>query len=92
MRANFEATASVSVQNEAQNLIEFCVFRYLARSGADVHPALWVRIPPILFLVCMSLCIRRKQAVSECVILNFVDQFLFTRGILTTASSGLMKV
>ncbi|KAG0627459.1 hypothetical protein M758_2G202700 [Ceratodon purpureus] len=41
MRANFEATASVSVQNEAQNLVEFCVFRYLARSGADVHPALW---------------------------------------------------
>lgn len=41
MKANFEATASVSVQNEAQNLVEFCVFRYLARCGADVHPALW---------------------------------------------------
>lgn len=46
MRANFEATASVSVQNEAHNLVEFCVFRYLARSGADVHPALWVKKPP----------------------------------------------
>lgn len=43
MKANFEATASVSVQNEAQNLVEFCVFRYLARCGADVHPALWVK-------------------------------------------------
>ncbi|XP_024401404.1 uncharacterized protein [Physcomitrium patens] len=41
MRSNFEATASVSVQNDAKNLVEFCVFRYLVRSGADVHPSLW---------------------------------------------------
>lgn len=44
MRSNFEATASVSVQNDAKNLVEFCVFRYLVRSGADVHPSLWVNI------------------------------------------------
>ncbi|CAM6045650.1 unnamed protein product, partial [Sphagnum compactum] len=40
MRANFEANAPVAVQNEARCLVEFCVFRYLARRGADFHPSL----------------------------------------------------
>ncbi|XP_024395636.1 uncharacterized protein [Physcomitrium patens] len=40
MRADFEATASTYVQNDARNLVEFCVFRYLVRSDADFHPSL----------------------------------------------------
>lgn len=42
MRANFEANAPVAVQNEARCLVEFCIFRYLARRGADFHPSLQV--------------------------------------------------
>lgn len=44
MRADFEATASTYVQNDARNLVEFCVCRYLVRSDADFHPSLSVNI------------------------------------------------
>lgn len=43
MRANFEAIAPVGIQNDARNLVEFCCFRYLVRSGTEFHPGLKVR-------------------------------------------------
>eukprot|EP00246_Nothoceros_aenigmaticus_P017658 TRINITY_DN8828_c0_g1_i1.p1 TRINITY_DN8828_c0_g1~~TRINITY_DN8828_c0_g1_i1.p1 ORF type:complete len:696 (-),score=121.00 TRINITY_DN8828_c0_g1_i1:98-2185(-) len=40
MRANFEAIAPVGIQNDARNLVEFCCFRYLVRSGTEFHPGI----------------------------------------------------
>lgn len=83
MKANFEATASVSVQNEAQNLVEFCVFRYLARSGADVHPGLWVNIPQSF----LGLRVPFYQEKICTYSMYFAYQFLPNRWISITSRS-----
>ncbi|XP_068658534.1 uncharacterized protein [Aristolochia californica] len=40
MQKIFEALAPETVRSDAQNLVEYCCFRYLSRDSSDIHPSL----------------------------------------------------